>query len=460
MFHSRELEVLLVGPAGTGKSIACLEKLNMMALLNAGMRGIIVRKTLVSLGSSALVTWRKHVVPEALESGTVYFYGGSQAEQAGYRYDNGSFIAIGGMDKPAKVMSTEYDVVYVQEATDLTVEDWEALISRLRNWQISFQQILADCNPNVPTHWLKARCDRGMTHAITSRHTDNPRLYFQEPHPRAGQATNEGATYVGKTLGALTGVRRKRLLDGLWAAAEGLIYEKYDPEINLIDPFPIPQDWPRWWAIDWGFTNPFVLQWWAMDGDGRAYMYREIYLSKTLVEDHAKMALDLVSVCTLAGNEGHKCVTGKNTECMREWHEPQPMAIVADHDAEDRATFERHVGMSTRAAKKAKASGIQLVEARWKVQPDGRARMYYFRDCLAHPRDQILDDRKVPTCSSEEVVGYAWAKTAAGFDKETPEDENNHGMDSTRYFAAEVDGGARVGIRVVETRLPEGRRWS
>src|SRR5690606_17532622 len=90
LMSCRDPEVLLSGPAGTGKSRACLEKIHLMALLNPGMRGLIVRKTLASLGSTALATWREHVVPEALQTGEIEFYGGSAEEPPQYRYRNGS----------------------------------------------------------------------------------------------------------------------------------------------------------------------------------------------------------------------------------------------------------------------------------------------------------------------------------------------------------------------------------
>src|SRR5690554_2534048 len=109
VMEAREDEVLVCGPAGTGKSRVCLEKLHLVALLNPGMRGLIVRKTSVSLGSTTLVTWREQVIKEALATGTVHFYGGSPQEAASYRYDNGSVIVVGGMDKATKIMSSEYD---------------------------------------------------------------------------------------------------------------------------------------------------------------------------------------------------------------------------------------------------------------------------------------------------------------------------------------------------------------
>lgn len=421
IFENRDPEVLVAGPAGTGKSRACLEKLHLMALLNHGMRGLIVRKTAVSLTSTALVTFRTHVLPEALAAGDVAWYGGSQQEAACYRYRNGSVINVGGMDKPTRIMSSEYDVAYVQEATELTEEDWEAITTRLRHGKVSFQQLLADCNPDVPTHWLKVRCDTGRTKMLESRHEENPVLFTAE-----GELTEVGASYIAK-LDNLTGVRYSRLRKGLWVAAEGIIYEDYDPAVHLIDRFHVPRDWVRWWSVDFGYTNPFVCQMWAEDPDGRLYLYREIYATKRLVEDHAETILAAVT---------------KNGE----WREPKPRAIICDHDAEDRATLERKLGMSTVAAKKTVSDGIQAVQARMRAAGDGKPRIFLMRDSLVQ-RDPELLDAKKPTCTAEELVGYVWATAAAGKPvKDEPHKLDDHGCDAMRYAVAARDlvGRARV----------------
>ena len=41
--------------------------------------------------------------------------------------------------------------------------------------------------------------------------------------------------------------------------------------VHVVDPFDIPTDWSRYLSIDFGYTNPFVAQWWALDHDGRLY---------------------------------------------------------------------------------------------------------------------------------------------------------------------------------------------
>ncbi|MGW6502953.1 phage terminase large subunit [Nonomuraea angiospora] len=443
LMNCREPEVLLSGPAGTGKSRAALEKLHAMMLRNSGARGLIVRKTLVSLGSTGLVTWREKVATESIAAGHVVWYGGSQQEAAAYRYSNGSTVVVGGLDKPQKVMSSEYDVIFVQEAIELTIDDWEALLTRLRNGRISFQQLMADCNPAHPTHWLKARVDRGDTVMLHSRHEDNPTLFHED-----GTLTVAGRNYIGK-LDKLTGVRFHRLRHGRWVAAEGIIYEGWNPAVHLVDRFDIPPDWTRWWSIDFGFTNPFVLQCWAEDGDGRLWLYREIYHSRRLVEDHARQILRLVRRCEeccgskAADHDCHDC-----RRCRLVWTEPRPRAVICDHDAEDRATLERHLGLSTSAARKGVSDGIQAVQARQREAGDGRPRLFILRDSLVE-RDPELEDAKKPCSTAEEVPGYVWDQTPGKPPKETPVKQDDHGCDAMRYMVAQKDLGARPRIRVM-----------
>jgi len=439
LFETRDGEVLVEGPAGTGKSMACLEKMHMCALLNPGMRGLIVRKTLASLGSTALVTWRERVVAEALLAGVVKFYGGSPQESPQYQYRNASVIVVGGMDKAIRIMSSEYDVIYVQEATELVEDDWEALTTRLRHGAMRMQQLIADCNPGQPTHWLKARTDRGDTVALVSRHEDNPVLYDE-----AGALTDVGRDYVGK-LDKLTGVRYLRLRKGIWAAAEGLVFEDYDPAVHLVDAFPVPPEWPRWLAIDFGYIHPFVCQWWTEDPDGRAFMYREVYRTKQTVDQHAAA---IIEACTEpdpdyvhpAGGDPQRAYQG------RLWLEPKPSLVICDHDAEGREVLGRELGMSTSPAHKSVLEGIQAVQARLRPAGDGRPRLFIMRDAVVY-RDPELVDAKKPACTAEEIIGYIWDTGGGRKPKETPLKMDDDGSDTMRYFIAERDLGARPRVR-------------
>jgi PBSX family phage terminase large subunit len=397
--HSRE--IIISGPAGTGKSLGIIDYINELCWEYPGIRVLFVRKVRADLAFSALVTYERHI----LGPDNPICSGMQPENRRVYRYPNGSEIVIGGLDRVTSVMSQEYDVIYVQEAVEITEADWEALSTRLRNGVLPWQQLLGDTNPDSPEHWIMKRSQGGTLKLYYTTHADNPAYW----DVAKGDWTPEGREYVIGALGALTGVRKLRLLDGKWVVAEGAVYEDYRYDVHVIDRFDIPASWPRYRAIDFGYTNPFVCQWWAVDPDGRMYMYREIYMTQRLVEDHAKDIIRLSKGETI-------------------------IATISDHDAEDRATLHRH-GVMTVAAKKDITVGIEEVRARYRIQEDGKPRIFFFRDALVE-RDETLVMRKLPTSTVAETPGYAYPKNINGKPiKEVPVDLDNHGQDSKRYMA-------------------------
>lgn len=446
MMQARESEVLISGPAGTGKSRACLEKLHMMCLMTPGLRAGIFRKTLSSLGSTALVTWRRFVIAEALAVGDVTYFGGSAQEAPQYRYSNGSTVTIGGMNHPDRIMSSEYDIVYVQEATELTIDDLEAIVTRLRNWRISFQQLLMDCNPAGDKHWLLLRCFGGATRLIESRHEDNPVL-FDEVVTTEGvtyTVTERGADYIAK-LDRLTGVRKQRLRYGKWVSAEGAIYEEFDPAYHILEwsydeegnRLPLPPEWERFWVIDFGIVHPFVCKWYARDEDGILYMYREWYMTDRTVQEHAEVIMGLVTKKETLTWYDHFNKVERSRE-VTVWTEPEPTAIICDHDAEGRRTFEKATGLGTVAATKNVFDGIDLTKERWKLNQFGEARLYYMRDALVE-KDENRVSLMRPTCSQEEIGGYVWKKDTQGKIKQEPVKIDDDGMDCDRYMVMYLD---------------------
>lgn len=425
----RSPELVMSGPAGTGKSLACLWKLHHACARVPNVRALIVRKTRASLTESALVTFERDVLP----SGCGLGLGAGRANRHSYRYPNGSEIVCGGLgdaDQIRKVMSTEYDLIFVQEGIELNENDWESLSTRLRSNRLPYQQLLADTNPDSPNHWLKRRCNAGKTKLLESRHEDNPSLW----DVATGDWTAFGKIYLER-LDGLSGSRKQRLRFGKWVQAEGVVYDGWNPAIHVVDPKPISREWPRYWSVDFGFTNPFTCQFWAVDGDGRLHMYREIYMTGRLVEDHARQLLDICGV------------VGGRWDLARE---PKPRAIICDHDAEDRATLTRHLGTGTTPARKEVSPGIQAVAARLRKAGDGKPRLVVHRDCLVE-RDRALDAARKPCSLVEEMDGYVWDLDGGRKQGEVPLKKNDHGADSLRYMCFWLDGGGRVEYRQTNT---------
>lgn len=377
---SRDREVITDGPAGTGKSRMWLERGYQIAMKYPGSRGLILRKTRASLTDSALVTFEQKVLPPGLPWVT-----NQQREQRhSYNLPNGSEIVVGGLDKPEKLFSTEYDWIYVQEATECSEDDWESLLRALRNNVVPYQQIVGDCNPGAPSHWIKRRAATGALKLIQSRHEDNPEYWDEQ----RSEWTERGKQYLS-VLDGLTGVRLKRLRHGLWVAAENVIYDDWDPAIHLMDRFTIPAEWTRYRTVDFGFVNNFVCQWWAEDHEGRLYLYREYVSCQQEVKDHAHRIYEL----------------SKNERIS---------ATITDHDVEGRADLSSHMthsaaecgrdfmggdmryGMDTTTpANKSVWEGIEAVSNRLKRGPDGEPRLYVLRDALVD-RNPVLDESKRP----------------------------------------------------------------
>lgn len=397
--------VLLSGPAGTGKSRGCLEKLNMIAWKYPGTRLMILRKTRVSLTETTLVTFEDKV----LGLGNPIIGKTTRMARHAYDYPNGTTIVCGGLDKPSRHMSSEFDCIFIPEMTELTETDYEMIFTRLRNGKMPFQQLIGDCNPDRPTHWLKQKADAGVVKMFYSVHEDNPTLYDRETQTW----TKAGLLYLDK-LDQLTGARKLRLRHGIWSSVEGAVYDEWDESIHLIDRQELPTSW-RWvLGIDFGFNNPFVAQLWAIDPDGNMILYREIYMSNRTVEEHVPAI--------------KKMIEGFRVEM-----------IIADHDAEDRKTLERH-GLSTRPAIKTVSPGIQAVKERLKINPrTGKPRLYIMRDSLQE-LDHVLEEAHLPCSTLQELPGYVWS---TGYDgrpnKELPVKRDDHGVDCCRYVCQYVD---------------------
>lgn len=425
-------ELIIAAAAGTGKSLAaCLKLLNLLSTYPQS-RALILRKTRASLTESGLVTWEDDV----LQGRTAEYFGNTKrTHRHSYVFPNKSELVGGGMDNVLKIFSTSYDIVYVQEAVELTEDEWESLLRSLRNGRMPFQQLMGDTNPSHPMHWIKRRSSGSHPglKLLTSFHRDNPALYDGE------QWTWRGKDYLEKKLGALTGMRRRRLLNGEWCQAEGVVFEEWteymeDKPWHVIgwDDLPIPKeyrerstlppDWPRFIAIDFGWDQPSVVMFGAQDHDKRMYVYRQIIRTGQLVEDMAK------EIKSSIAEDG-----------------VPPQAIFCDHDAEGRATLERHLGITTKKAYKDILDTIDCVNSMLRKGIDGRPRLCVVRDSLVS-HDPRMKERGLPCGLIEEIPAYVWLDSKT---REIPLQENDHAIDALRYLVGTLYRARRkIAVRV------------
>lgn len=385
--------ILLTGSAGGGKSRVAAEKVHGFMLKYPGATGLMLRKAR-EYASKSIVPFMRQTVMEK-DSSVIYRKGDNT-----FIYNNGSILYVGGMRDEIQREGIRsigpkagLDIVWKEEASQFVENDYNEILARMRGRAADWTQIILTTNPGVPTHWIKKRLIDGGEAAVYYSHAaDNP---------------NNPPQYLS-TLDKLTGVLRLRLRDGRWVQVEGAVYSLFDYSKHVLDRFEIPQHWRRFRSIDFGYTNPFVCQWWAADEDDRLYLYREIYMTQRTVRVHARLI-----------NEYSKGETYDYN--------------VADHDAEDRATLEES-SIYTMPATKDVSPGIQAVTERLKIAGDGRPRLFVLRDSVIEI-DSVLDMAKKPTSTLEEFDAYTWPETKDGRAvKEQPVKANDHGMDALRYM--------------------------
>lgn len=70
---------------------------------------------------------------------------------------------------------------------------------------------------------------------------------------------------------------KNALLYGDWDTFSGQVFTEWRNDskhyrdrihTHVISPFQVPKEWPIWCAMDWGYSRPFAIGWFAVDKIG------------------------------------------------------------------------------------------------------------------------------------------------------------------------------------------------
>lgn len=373
-WRCKDHELILVGAAETGKTFAGLHKLDALMWKYPGAQAALVRKFASTMAGTVCQTYAKVANMEVIR-----VLGGTSPER--YIYPNSSQVWIGGMDNPSKVLGGERDFIYVNQAEELILEDWETLLTRAtgRAANAPYAQLMGDCNPAGTRHWIRTR--ESLTR-LQSIHKDNPTLYDEE-----GNLTERGKVTMA-TLGNLSGVRRQRLLEGQWATAEGVVYDMFNLAVHVIE--REESEFTQWYlTCDEGYTNPAVILLVGVDPDGRWHIVKEFYKRGVLQEAVIKQAL--------------------------EWQAEYKVSLVAvDAAAAGLIADMKNAGINAQPAKGRVLDGIQGIQNRLKPQGDDRPRLTVSPACT-----ELIN----------EFENYVWKP-----EKDEPVKQYDHALDALRYL--------------------------
>lgn len=281
--RSKVRYVVLRGGAGAGKSVDTAQMYIVRLMTEPGRNLLCVRKTEESNRSSTYAElcaaimrlgvgdlWDITAAPMSLRctlSGAQVIFRGTLDDRQRERLKSITF---------AQGKLTD---VWIEEATELTQADFEIIDDRLRGVLPDglFYQIKLTFNPVSAGHWLKKRFfDHREADVLTnvSTYLDN-RFIDSQFHARMqARARYDPDGYRVYGLGE-------------WGVEGGQYFCEWREHIHTCSAFPIPTEWRRYVSLDYGL-DMLAAYFIAVDPQGHAWVYKEIYESGLIVSDAAQ----------------------------------------------------------------------------------------------------------------------------------------------------------------------------
>jgi phage terminase large subunit len=459
-FTSTERQLLYSGSFAAGKSRAGCEKGYKLNLRYPGNRGLIVRKSLVDVKASTInqslltdVIPKSHIVDHNKGDCVIKHLTGTTDPQGEpvlseiHYYGLSSGEKTSSDDLPRKIGSTEFGWIFVDEGTELNEGEWSQLLGRLRYnehrqgglvYPIPIQQIFTATNPDSPNHWMHDYF------GLDGSAKGGRKYWLANLEDNRAHVPDE---YIKDLKASLSGRYYERYVEGKWVGAEGMVYDEFDPSKHLLHPNELnsyfgitddaesrwevhgreqyedgesswfvspPQNWRIYRAIDFGYRNPFVCQFWARSPEDDLILFREIYEPEKTIREHIPRIQSMTPT-------GHKVEM-----------------TITDHDAESHETLKQE-GISSANADKAIEPGIQSVKERLKLDDRGRPSLFFMQGARCHaPHNRLqLDDKPLKTV--DEIYDYEWDE-----DEEEPIKADDHGLDAMRYVVHTLDSGPQI----------------
>lgn len=280
-FKDKHKYVAFGGARGGGKSWAIRVKATMLCAKHAGITVMIIRRTYPELIANHVKPFKK-LLKIGLKGNPIK-YNESKKELT---FPNGSIISFGYCaheNDTDRYQGTECDVLFLDEATQLTESQIKDLVACVRSTGDYPHRVYFTCNPGGKGHGYIKRLfiDREYIDGeyaeeysfIQSKVYDNVALMAAMPD------------YV-RQLEALPEAKRAAWLDGDWNSYIGQVFSEWrnDPAhykdrqwSHVIEDFKIPQTWTIYRGFDYGYTKPFSVCWFALDHNGCLYLIDEWY---------------------------------------------------------------------------------------------------------------------------------------------------------------------------------------
>ena len=443
----KEFECLYGGSAGGGKSDALVvEALRQVHIPH--YKGLILRKTypqLTELIDKSLLIYPR-AIPGAKYNSTTHTW----------TFPSGAKIIFGSMNHRQDRINYQgkaYDFIGFDELTHFEYDEYTYLYSRCRpNGPGTECYIRATTNPGGKGHnWVK---DRFITAAppmtpivedveVTDNkgkkiHIKRDRVFVPATVFDNQKLLDNDPSYIA-SLGMLPEAEKQALLYGSWDSFSGQVFTEWrnDPKhyddrkwTHVVNPFPIPESWPIYRGLDWGYSRPFSVIWLAVAPGGILYLFRELY------------------GCTGEPNVGVKWTPEKCAEKIYEIEHDDPnMKGRTIYGVADSAIFAtdsgvpiveafENTGIYFEKASKQRIDGLMQCHYRLSFDLDGEAMFYVFRNCKHFIR-----------C----IPSLVYSETNV---EDVDSDQEDHNYDSWRYICMNRPIEPRVNVQPEEWTPP------
>lgn len=249
--------VSLQGSSRSSKTYNTLIWLVVYCLTHPYTRLSIVRATLPAIKGSVYVDFKEIL----LRLGVWNDKAMNKSEMV-YTFSNGSWVEFFSTDNEQKLRGRKRDILFVNEANELSFIEWQQLKMRTTKYTI------LDYNPSFSDeHWICSVNADHRTYHFISTYKDNPFL------EQSIIEEIESLQYKNQSLWQVYGL-------GMQAVVEGLIFRN----VEYVDDIP-PQVRKRWRGMDFGFTNdPTAIVTVGVDGDN-LYIDEVAYATQMLSSD-------------------------------------------------------------------------------------------------------------------------------------------------------------------------------
>lgn len=310
-------EALFGGGNGSGKT----DLLLMFPLVhrlheNPRFKQVLMRRTFPEL--------RNEVVPRSKQ---IYSKFGAEFNKSDmiWTFPSGAMVFLGHCetdDDVHKYDSMEINVFSPDELTSLTEFQYTYVaMTRVRTSDRTLPAIVraAGMPGGIGHNFVKKRfidpAPKGGR--IIEGRAGNKRIYI---HSTLDDNPHIDDKYARALEGISSEAERQARRYGSWEAYLGQVFEEFrdrhyadepDNALHVIEPFDIPEWWPKIVAIDWGFNAKTWVGFAAISPMKRVYVYRELVFHRTKIEEWASYVREyiesdqprVIKMCKSAGQD-------------------------------------------------------------------------------------------------------------------------------------------------------------